>query len=205
MLGFGFGAYGEGVQEVEREGEAQGVVLAVAKLALAKNLHANDAFSCRAHLAHDADHSSRIGVHEGPNGIDPNKMDFDPRRFCGGAERFNAVAGATMGPDDALLLGFGEDVHDAFVAVGPIAIGKAVHQANINIVGTKFAAKAVNIGASGGWVARPGLGKYGNFVARHVFERFGDMRVASIGIGGVEKAKAMIVAVEKQVGEAFDA
>jgi hypothetical protein len=29
--------------------------------------------------------------------------------------------------------------------------------------------------------------------------------MAAVGIGGVEKAKAMIVAVEKQVGEAFDA
>jgi len=110
-----------------------------------------------------------------------------------------------MGPDDAFMLGFGEDVHHAFVAVGPIAIGKAVHQANINVVGAKLAAEALKIGARGGGVTCPGLGEHGDFVTRHVLQRFSDVRMAAVGIGGVEKAKAMIVAVEKQVGEAFDA
>jgi hypothetical protein len=38
-----------------------------------------------------------------------------------------------------------------------------------------------------------------------VLERFGNVRMAAVGIGGIEEAQTMIVAIEEQVGEAFDA
>jgi len=87
----GFSADGEGVKEIEPESEIEGFVLAVAKVALAENLHADDAFACGAHFAHDADNGSGIGVHIGAEGINANEMNLDPGRFCGGAKRFDAV------------------------------------------------------------------------------------------------------------------
>ena len=110
-----------------------------------------------------------------------------------------------MSANDTFLLGFGENVHDAFVALGPVAFGKAVHKANVNVIGAELATEAVEIGAGGGRVAGPGFGKDRDFVARNVLERFGNVRVAAVGIGRVEETKAVIVAVEEQVGEAFDA
>jgi hypothetical protein len=38
-----------------------------------------------------------------------------------------------------------------------------------------------------------------------MFERFGDVRMASVGIGGVEETQAVVVAVEQEIGESFDA
>ena len=110
-----------------------------------------------------------------------------------------------MSANDAFLLGFGENVHDAFVALGPVALGKAVHEANVNVIGAELATEAVEIGAGGGGVAGPSFGENGDTVARNVLKRFGNVRVAAVGIGRVEETKAVIVTVEEQVGEAFDA
>src|SRR6266849_2008793 len=96
LLGLGFGADGEGVKQIEAESKIEGFVLAVAKVALAENLHADDAFACGAHFAHDADYSIWIGIHESAHRVDANEMNLDPGRFCGGAKRFDAVAGAAM-------------------------------------------------------------------------------------------------------------
>ena len=84
MLGLGFGADGEGVKQIEAESEIEGFVLAVAKVTLAEDFHADDAFACGAHFAHDADNGSGIGVHIGTDGVDANEMNLDPERFCGG-------------------------------------------------------------------------------------------------------------------------
>src|SRR5712664_3560849 len=132
-------------------------------------------------------------------------MHFDPRGFCGGAKRLDAVARAAVSADDALLLGFGEDVHHAFEALGPVAFGEAVHEANVDLIGAEFAAEAVQIGACRSGVARPGLGEHGDLVARDMLEGFGDVRMAAVGIGGIEEAQAAIVAIEQQIGQAFDA
>ncbi len=102
-----------------------------------------------------------------------------------------------MGADDSLLLGFFENIHDAAIASGPIGFGEAVHEADIDIVGAELAAEAVEIGAGGRGIAGPGFCEHSDLVARHVPERFGNVRMASVGIGGVEKAEAVIVAVEQ--------
>ena len=107
----------------------------------------------------------------------------------GGAQSFDAVAGAAVGANDSLLLGFGENVHHAFVTLGPIGFGKAMHKADVEVVGAEFAAEAVEIGAGSGGIAGPGLCEDGDFVALHVLERFGDVRMAAIGIGGVKKRR----------------
>ena len=80
-----------------------------------------------------------------------------------------------------------------------------MHQADIDVVGAQFFAKAVEIGAGLGGIARPGLGEDGNLVAAKMLERLGHVRMAAVGIGGVEEAQAVVVAVEQQIGEALHA
>src|SRR5260370_22705411 len=205
LLGLGFGADGESVKEIEAECEIEGFVLAVAKVALAENLHANDALTGSAHFAHDADNGSGVGVHIGADGIDADKMDFDPGRFCGGAKRFDAVAGAAMSANNAFFLGFGEGIHHALEALSPITLCNAMHQAGIDMIGAKLAEEAIKIGTGRGSVACPGLGKDGDFIAGDVFEGFRNGRVAAVRISGVEEAQAVVVAVEEQVGEPLKA
>ena len=92
LLELGFGADGEGVEEIEPESEIEGFVLAVAQLTLAEDFHADDAFAGGTHFTDDADDGIRVGIHDGPNGIDSNEMNFDPGRFGGDTERFDVVA-----------------------------------------------------------------------------------------------------------------
>jgi len=205
LLGLGFGADGEGVKEIEAEGKIEGFVLAVAEVALAEDFHADDSLAGGAHFFDYANDSGGIGVHERSDGIDADKMDFDPGRFGGGAKRFDAVAGAAMGADNAFFLGFGENVHDALEAVSPIAFGEAVHEADVDVIGAKLAAEAVEIGPSGGGVACPSFGEDGDFIARDMFEGLGDMRVAAVGISRVEEAQAVVVTIEQQVRETLEA
>src|SRR5579872_1809075 len=80
-----------------------------------------------------------------------------------------------------------------------------MHQADVEIVGAELATEAVKIGAHAGRVACPGFCQHGDFVALYVLESFGDVRMASIGVGSVEEAEAMIVSVEQKIGETFDA
>src|SRR5260370_41688781 len=92
----------------------------MAKVALAENLHADDAFAGGAHFAHDADNSSGVRVHIGAEGVDTNEMNLDPGRFCGGAKRFDAVAGAAGRAGDASVLWFAEHNPPALVGLGPV-------------------------------------------------------------------------------------
>src|SRR5260370_1244522 len=57
--------------------------------------------------------------------------------------------------NDALLFGFGENVHDAFVALGPITFGEAMHEAHVYIIGAELAAECIAIGAGGSGGASP--------------------------------------------------
>src|SRR5260370_37502620 len=119
----------------------------MAKVALAENLHADDAFAGGAHFAHDADNSSGVRVHIGAEGVDTNEMNLDPGRFCRDAKGFDAVAGAAVRADEASFLGFGKRIHHALVARGPVALGEARHEANIDVIGAKFAAETTDLGA----------------------------------------------------------
>ncbi len=84
----------------------------MAQLSLAEDFHSDDAFAGGAHFADDADDSVWRGVHKSANGIDTDEIDIDPGRFGGGAESFDAMARAAVSANDALLFGFGENVHD---------------------------------------------------------------------------------------------
>src|SRR6267143_1355681 len=177
----------------------------MAQLSLAEDFHSDDAFAGGAHFADDADDSVWRGVHKSANGIDTDEIDIDPGRFGGGAQSFDAMARAAVSANDALLFGFGENVHDPFVALGPVAFGEAVHEADVDVIGAKLAAKTIQVVASGGGITRPGFSEDGNLVAGDMLEGFGDVGMAAVGIGGVEEAQALVVAIEEQVGEAFDA
>jgi len=107
--------------------------------------------------------------------------------------------------NDSFFLGFGEDVHDAAVTVGPVGLGDAVHQADVEVVGAEFAAEAVEVGAGFFGIAGKSLGQNGDFVARYVLERFGYVRMASVGIGGIEEAEPLVVSIEQDCGETLHA
>src|SRR5947207_8238731 len=114
------------------------------------------------------------------------------------------MARAAVRANDAFVLGFFEDIHDGTIARGPIALGKAVHEEDVDIFGTEFAAEAVEVGAHPVGVTRPGFGKDSNFAAINVLERFGDMRMAAVGIGGIEKEEAVVVAIKEKFRQAAD-
>src|ERR1043166_4220781 len=115
------------------------------------------------------------------------------------------MTGATVGADNTLLFGFGKNVHHAFVALGPIALGKAMHQHDVEIIGAEFFAEAVEIGAHFSGIARPRFGKHRNFVTRNMLERLSNMRMASIRVSRVEETESVVIAIEQQIGESFDA
>ncbi len=183
----------------------QSLGLAVAQVALAEDFHADHGFAGGFHFTQDADHGLRVGVHVRADGVDAGEIDFDPGRLSGGAQGFDAVAGTAVGADDSLLLGFREDVHHAFETLGPIGLGEAVHEANVEVVGAEFAAEAVEIGAGGGGIASPSLGEDGDSVARNVLECFGDVRMTSVSVGSVEETETVIVTIEKEIREALKA
>jgi len=107
-----------------------------------------------------------------------------------------------VGADDALVLGLGKDVHDAAVAGGPVALGDAVDEDDVEVVGAEFFAEAVEIGADAGGVAVVGLGEDGDLVAGELLDGGGDVGMAAVGVGGVEEAEAvLVVAVEQEAGE----
>jgi hypothetical protein len=75
-----------------------------------------------------------------------------------------------------------------------------MHQANINLLDAKLAPETLEVGARGRRIARLGLRKHRHLVARHVLQRLCHVRMASIRIGSVKKAQAVIVAIHKQIG-----
>src|SRR5437879_8272553 len=76
-----------------------------------------------------------------------------------------------------------------------------MHEADVKVIGLELTAEAVKIGARTLWIARPGLGHNGDSVARDMAQRVGDMGMAAVGIGGIEEAQAMIVAVKEKIGQ----
>ena len=110
-----------------------------------------------------------------------------------------------MSANDALLLRFGENVHDAFVTICPVPFREAVHETDVEVIGAEFAAESIEIGTSGCGVACPSFCENGDFVARNMLEGFGDVRMAAITVGGIEEAEALLVTIEEETGEAIDA
>src|SRR5215813_9270853 len=104
------------------------------------------------------------------------------------------MARTSMRANDAFVLGFLKNVHDGTIARSPIAFSQAVHQKDINVFGVEFAPEALEVGTHFVRIARPGFCEDSDFAAVDMFERFGDVRMASVGIGGVEKTQAAVVA-----------
>src|SRR5580704_738491 len=132
-------------------------------------------------------------------------MDLHPGRLGSGAQSFDRVARAAVSANDALLLRFGENVHDAFVAIGPVAFREAMHEANVEVICAELAAKALEIRARGGGVARPGLSEDGDVIPRNMLESFGNVGMAAVGVGRIEEAQAVVIAVTEKVGKTLDA
>jgi len=202
LFTLGFGADGDGVEDAGTESEADGFGGFVAEVALAEDLHANDAGADGAHLLDEADDGVGVGVHVGADGVEADEVDIDPGVSGGETEGGEGVAGDAVGADDAFFLGFGEDVHDGAIAGGPVRLGDAMDEDNVEVVDSKLAAEAVEVGADAGWIAGVGFGEDGNSVARELFDGSGDEGVRAVGVGGVEEAEAVgVIAVEQEAGE----
>lgn len=202
MFALGFGTDGEGVEDAGGEGVANRFGGFVAEVALAEDFHADDALSLRAHLLEDGNDGGGVGVHVGADGVKADEVDLDPGRGRSGMEGGKAVAGDAVGADDSFLLGLGEDVHDGAVAGGPVGLSDAVDKDDVNVVDAEFLAEAVEVVADALRVAGVSFGEDGDLVARKLLEGGGDVRMAAVGIGGVEEAKAVVVvAVEEEFGK----
>ena len=97
-------------------------------------------FPCARIFLIDADYRVGVGVHVRADGIEADEIHFDPGGCGCGVQRLEAVAGDAMGADDALLFGFGEDVHDAAIARGPVAFGDAVDEEDVDVLDAEFMA-----------------------------------------------------------------
>ena len=73
------------------------------------------------------------------------------------------------------------------------------------MIGAEFFTEAVEIGTHFGRGARPGFCKQSNSRSVEMLESFGYVRVATVAIGSIEEAQAVVVAVEKKPGETVDA
>jgi len=78
-----------------------------------------------------------------------------------------------------------------------------MHQANVEIVDSKFTAEAIEISPRSRRIACPSFSQHSDFVAGHVFKRLGDMRMAAISIGRINETQPMIVAIEQQIRESL--
>ena len=153
LLALRLGADGEGVEHAAVERVADRLGLAVAQVALAKDLHPDDAFPGRAHLLDDAD--DRVGSASmwEPMGLRRTRSTSTQGEAAAARSASMVWQETAMGADDALLLGLREHVHDAAVACGPVGLGDAVDQEDVDVVDAEFLAEAVEIGAHGGGVA----------------------------------------------------
>lgn len=70
LLCLRFGADGEGVEDSGAESIADGFGGFAAEIALAEDLHADDAFALRAHLFDDADDGVGVCVHVGADWVE---------------------------------------------------------------------------------------------------------------------------------------
>ncbi len=197
-----FGAYGEGVKDSGAESVADGFCGAVAEVSLAEDLHADDAFAVGAHLPDDFDDGVGVGVHVRADGVEADEIDVDPWRCGRGTKSFDGVAGDSVGADGALVFRFAQHVHDTAVAGGPVADDGAVDEDDVDVVDAEFAAETLEVAGDAGGVAGVGLGHDDDLVSRELPDGSGDVGVASVRVGCVEEAEAVVVvAVEEQTRE----
>ena len=79
------------------------------------------------------------------------------RRLGRRSQCLNAVTGAAMRPDHALLLRFRQHIHHAPVALGPITFSQAMHQAHVDVIHPQFFAEPVKICPRRLRITSPGL------------------------------------------------
>jgi hypothetical protein len=143
-----------------------------------------------------------VRIHMGADRIETNEIDIDPRRGGSSAQGLKAVAGDAVGSNNALLLGFGEDVHDTAIPRSPVPLGDAVDEDNVDMVDAQLSPETVKVGTDAGRISSVGLGEDGDLVARELLQGCGDVRMAAIRVRRIEEAQTIFVeAVEEKVGE----
>ena len=58
-----------------------------------------------------------------------------------------------MRADDSLLFGFGEDVHDSAVSIGPVAFCDAMDKKDIDVFGFQLATVTIEVSLGLLWIA----------------------------------------------------
>ena len=206
MYGFRFGSDGEGSQNAAAQRKADVVALLAAQIALAQDLHSNNALALVLHLLENRDDGVGIGIHITANGIQPGEVDFDPRRSGSCAQSLNGMARAAVGANDALLLCFRQYIEDGTESGGPVRLGGAVDEHDIDSVDAQFLTEALEVCAHTGRCAAIGLGEHRDFVARQLLESLRDEWMAAVGVRGIKEAQAVFVeAVQKQIHKAVGA
>ena len=87
-----------------------------------------------------------------------------------------------MGPNDALLLGLRQDVHDPAIARRPVPFGDAVDEDNVDMVDAELSPEAVKVGTDAGGISSVGLGEDGDLVARELLQGCGNVRMAAVRV-----------------------
>ena len=169
-----------------------------AKLACPQHLHSDDALAGCLHLLQDFAHHFGRCVHRGSGGVPACKIHFHPGTFSRSLERTQRVATRTLGPDDALLFGLAQNIHRTLVTDIPIVVDHAVHQQDIDVVGSNFAAKTVKVRTHVRGGKRTRLAHDRHLVARHGFQRFLQVRMAAVLIRGIPEEDALIMGGAEQ-------
>ena len=140
-----------------------------------------------------------------PNRIHANQINFNPRRSGGRTKRFDAVTGTSVSANDSFLFRLREHIHHSAITGGPVLFGETVHEADVDVIGLQLPSKAVEIVARSLRIASPRFCHHRDLIARALPDCFGDVRMAAVCIRCIEEAQAMVVAVEQQIGETFNA
>jgi hypothetical protein len=102
--------------------------------------------------------------------------------------------------DDALLLGLGENVHYAAVSRSPITLGDTVDEDNVEVLSAQLTAEAIEVGTHSRRIAGVCLGKDNDLVPWKLSESGSDVGMASVRVGRVKEAQAVLVVPVEQEG-----
>src|SRR5215467_15335704 len=105
------------------------------------------------------------------------------------------MARASVSSYDTFLLRLLEHVHHSSVAFRPVTFRDTMHQAYVQVIRSQLPPKPVQIRPRRLRIPRPALGENRHLIPRHLLERRGRMRMASVGIGRIKEPQAVVIAI----------
>ena len=192
-------ADGDGVNGRDVEDVVDGV--ARGQVAAAHHFHAVNPDVVGVHFFQNGNDPFGRAVHVFACVVDARQNDVDPRGKGGLLKRVDIVARNPVGADDAALLFLGEHVHDPAIREGPLLVGQAMHENDVDVIGIQFAQDAIHIAL--GLAGRGGanFGGDDHVLAVDVIKRGREVAMATVLIRAVPKRDAPLKAVDEQVGQ----